>query len=261
MRPVRSLLFIFAFSVVAGPAFAGLAVSPGTASHTHSDANTGGDALAAGTFRITNAIPQAIFIESDATADNGRWQFNVNNEAFYLQAVNDANTVGPVVFQVDRTGTVVDSLTLATTLGSSKACAVGFTRITPNSCSDSTPTVAALTRDSCTAVAASAADSKAEHLWLNMILASNNAIADRSILFQVYTDAACTAGYAAGSFRGTVQFSGREFAAVAAATTLYQKNADGLIPLPSAGSTIYVLFSDDTGNQNQVSIGRLGYLD
>lgn len=194
MIKVRALFILCA--LLAAPAFAGLAVTPGSPVHTHSDANTGGG-----------------------------------------------------------------TLTLSNTLSSTKACASGFGRAVLNYCSDSTPVVTALTRDVCTAVAASAVDSLSEHLWFNLVLASNNAIADRSILVQFYTDNGCTISHDAGSFRGAVQFSGREFAAVVAATVLYQTNRDGNFPLPSAGVTTYVRFTDDTGNQNQVTIGRLGYWD
>lgn len=48
MHHVRPLLFVIAFSILSGSAFAGLAVSAGTVVHTHSDANTGGATLAIG---------------------------------------------------------------------------------------------------------------------------------------------------------------------------------------------------------------------
>jgi len=49
-------------------------------------------------------------IETDAAANNRRWDFLINGEQFALRVINDANSSASNVFVVDRTGTTVDSV-------------------------------------------------------------------------------------------------------------------------------------------------------
>lgn len=64
----------------------------------------------------SHGAPQFIQIETDASADNGRWDILANNEVWRFRVVNDANSVAVNAFQVNRTGTTVDSMDIATNL-------------------------------------------------------------------------------------------------------------------------------------------------
>lgn len=46
--------------------------------------------------------------ETDASADNGRWDISFQSEALYLRTVNDAYSVAEDIMRVDRTGTTID---------------------------------------------------------------------------------------------------------------------------------------------------------
>src|SRR5690606_32310162 len=50
------------------------------------------------------------FIETGVTADNKRWDFEVDGEEFHGRAVNDAVSVGTKWVAVNRTGTTIDTV-------------------------------------------------------------------------------------------------------------------------------------------------------
>ena len=56
------------------------------------------------------------FIQSGATADNGKWRWRAVSERFLGQLYNDSDNVQATWLVVDRTGTVVDSISLGATL-------------------------------------------------------------------------------------------------------------------------------------------------
>lgn len=62
------------------------------------------------TVEYSSTRPVLGFNETDAAADNRRWNFQANGESFFGIAANDAGTVGTFWLQVDRTGTTVDSV-------------------------------------------------------------------------------------------------------------------------------------------------------
>ena len=74
---------------------------------------------------ITNITPQVIFIESDAAVDNRRWDWLADSEQFRGRARDDANASGNNWLVVDRTGIVIDGITL--TAASISALGILFT--------------------------------------------------------------------------------------------------------------------------------------
>lgn len=64
----------------------------------------------------SQTIPRITLIETDGTANNKRWAFGAEADALTLQVVNDAVSVGTVVWSVERTGTTVDSFDLKATV-------------------------------------------------------------------------------------------------------------------------------------------------
>jgi hypothetical protein len=83
-----------------------------------------------------SATPIIQFRETDASADNKRWNFGVNGEIFFGNVVDDAGTVSTNWLLVDRTGTTVDSVTfpasiLGTKSGSSLSAALRLVSATP----------------------------------------------------------------------------------------------------------------------------------
>lgn len=152
------------------------------------------------------------------------------------------------------------TLAVSGTLSSTKACAGGYTRQSPNYCYVAAPANVALVRDACTAVAAASADAKVTVLLATMVVNSANAIALRYSDVAVYSDATCATLYTPGTAGGQTT-NAREFAAVAAGTLIATDVARYVIPLPSAGATIYLRFSDDAGNQGTASYYLVGYGD
>lgn len=66
------------------------------------------------TVKLSSTLPLLQFEETDASADNKRWQFTANSEQFSLGLVNDAGA-GASILTVDRTGIAVDSIAFSAT--------------------------------------------------------------------------------------------------------------------------------------------------
>lgn len=154
------------------------------------------------------------------------------------------------------------TLTLSGTLSSTKACATGFTRSGPNYCKR-TATASDTWADAtaCTArtfTPALPADATAVALFVRFQALANNAIASRENDVNFYTDATCTVG----AYVGTVSYGVREFAAVAAATTLGISSIYAVVPL-AATNTIRTTQTNAGGNGNAEvqSIQVVGYFD
>jgi hypothetical protein len=82
---------------------------------------TGAQALSA-------SRPNYLFVETDASADNGKWYFDVEGGVFNLKTLNDAQSVAENCFSVTRSGTTVSTLTLGgTTVAVTNALTVGGT--------------------------------------------------------------------------------------------------------------------------------------
>jgi stress-induced morphogen len=64
---------------------------------------------------LSNTLPVFVMNETDAAADNRRWVMLVNTEQLRWSLLNDANSIQTDFLAVDRTGTVVDSITLSAT--------------------------------------------------------------------------------------------------------------------------------------------------
>lgn len=66
------------------------------------------------TLLLNSNQPYFIMNEGDAAADNRRWYWTVASEQMELGTLNDANTVSAAILQINRTGTVVDTVNFAT---------------------------------------------------------------------------------------------------------------------------------------------------
>ena len=64
---------------------------------------------------VENALPRIAIVETDAAVDNGVYYIDANAEQFAMSVVNDARTTVVDFFDVDRTGTVVDAVTITAT--------------------------------------------------------------------------------------------------------------------------------------------------
>ena len=75
---------------------------------------------------ISTASPRFILIETDAAANNQRWDIIANTESLAIRTVNDADSATAPIITVQRTGTVVDSVTIdGTTVSVTNAMTVG----------------------------------------------------------------------------------------------------------------------------------------
>jgi hypothetical protein len=210
---------------------------------------------------ISYALPQIVFIETDATDDNKRWDIRIDSETFELRAVNDANIDASDFLVATRTGITVDQVTIggttvsvSGTLSSTKAAASGFTRMTPNFCmrTDVISTTS-LTRD---AYASVSIPSGATALLIYVVAdaKSNNAVASRYTVVQGQQQ---TGSLETSPGHSRVLAMAYEHVAVAAATTL--TTVDGWIILQA--STPYLIMYDDTGNQGTAGYQVRGYWD
>lgn len=123
-----STLSINATGAVAGPAdptaFVGLTPVNGVAlTYLRSDSApaldqgiaptwTGNHIFAANQNQVRNALPQWIFVETDAAADNQVWPIRISGEQFNIGALNDIGSVFTPWVTVDRTGTTIDLVNL-----------------------------------------------------------------------------------------------------------------------------------------------------
>jgi hypothetical protein len=64
---------------------------------------------------VSNALPQWIFVETDAAADNRAWPIRISGEQFTIGALNDLGSVFNPWVAVDRTGAVIDTINLQST--------------------------------------------------------------------------------------------------------------------------------------------------
>ncbi len=76
---------------------------------------TGNHTFTANQNQVVNALPQWIFVESDAAADNRAWPIRISGEQFTIGALNDLGSVFTPWVTVDRTGTVIDIVNLQST--------------------------------------------------------------------------------------------------------------------------------------------------
>ena len=164
------LMFLLAILLSAATAFAGLAVSPGTPAHTHTDANTGGGTLA-----------------------------------------------------------------VSGTVSSTKACYTGYTRVSPNFClkDEEGGAVFSLSASGCTlSTAPGPTDVKALLLTVSHQVISANAVGFRTSTARIYapSDTTCALG-------GQVTFDTamREFAAVAAGTSFFQREFPLIVKTSATG--------------------------
>lgn len=153
------------------------------------------------------------------------------------------------------------------TVSSTKACAAQFVRVGPNFCMTvGDPTIASTSwtdATACTArtfdgTAKAPADAKAALVAIQWVALAGNAIALRTNQVVFFHNAACT-GSQEGA-RDTYQI--REFAAVAAGTTLASERSMLVVPLP-ATNTVYATQANAGGNGNSdiSSMTLMGYFD
>lgn len=141
-------------------------------------------------------------------------------------------------------------------VASSKACASGFARITPNFCSRSTNSsnYASLVRNTCTAVARPSSDTVAVLVRMEGTARSaNGAGVLRRTQVSAYADSSCAA-----AAKIIADASVYEFVATAT-TTIGKDTAVGVVHL--VGSNFYLQFTDDAGDQGLGAYSLEGYFD
>ena len=86
-----------------------------------------------GSLSLNNTSPTIWFLESGVSVDNGKWSFAVNAEEFSLRANNDALNIINNVFNVSRTGAVVDGFNINTTCSIEKESPIFYLKDTAGS--------------------------------------------------------------------------------------------------------------------------------
>lgn len=154
------------------------------------------------------------------------------------------------------------TLNLSGTLGSTKACASGYQRITPNYCWHKTGGVLVFNSNgtaSCSTTTAltGVTDAKGVQIRASHSIASLNAVGLRSQVFSYFdinNDNTCTANGGTGTTDSGIAF---EFNATAAGTTIGQVQTIAEVPSNTSGQ---IKFSE-TGNGLFQNLQVLGYYD
>lgn len=75
---------------------------------------------------ISSTSPRLVLVETDAAADNQRWDITAGAERIAIRVLNDADNTSAEIVGVERTGTVIDSVTIGgTTVAVNNALTVG----------------------------------------------------------------------------------------------------------------------------------------
>lgn len=106
-----------------------------TATASAARAALGAASLGANTFTGTQTIsaasePRYVLVETDAAVDNGRWDLMVDGETLFLRTLNDANTLAVNILTAQRTGPVVDTVTIGGAAVSIPGLVAGLGNIT-----------------------------------------------------------------------------------------------------------------------------------
>lgn len=196
-----------------------------TAENSTNNAGTSARGMA----RFVNATTHAnIIIDGNGVAavrfaqlGGMRWNFKKNAAAeiganagsdFEIQSFDDTGVHLGYPFIITRSN---NKVSIVGTLYSSKACAAGYTRKSPNYCGAGTGS-SLLTTAGCYAVGSSASDAVSQDYVFDVQITSANAVAERSILAELHTNSSCTA------IAETLAWRTYEFSAVADGTIIYR---------------------------------------
>lgn len=146
---------------------------------------------------------------------------------------------------------------LTGTVSSAKACASGYTRVSPNYCKVSVVgAFTDLTRDSCTLVMGPSPDTRAIELLLYPIARSANAGgANRYSLIEVFGGGGCV------DKKGFITANAYEFTAITNGTPIMAITAPISAKTDQIGGGVYLRLNDDLGNQGGGSYYITGYYD
>lgn len=252
---MKKLIVLVFAALISVSFYADARLVSGTAQHRHDSATGGGDLLSSN----TKIAPSIFAYDSTAPANEKYWKFGNAGGDFILLTYDDAQVPVQTAFTITRTGTttnemtITPSVTFSGTVSSTKPCASGFTRITPNFCHrDAGSGFVSLVRDVCTTLTSGISDATALYIEVE-VFASAAAVAGVRRFSRVgsYSENTCSNLYdiAIGSVW--------EFSAVAAGVTLHE-SATFLI---TRGATAYLQFIDDEGNQGAAVYKVLGYYD
>lgn len=217
----------------------------GVVAHNHSSATSGGSSL----------NPVSLSAHDHSSGTSGGVVLNtpiLNTPVLNSPELNTAEVTSgglTVVGNVDVTG----AISISSNFTSSKSCASGYTRITPNLCLQTGATSStALTRDACTTIAA---PSGAKAVWLEIFVSAHtaNAISVRQAQVGVHDTSGCTT--AAGVSVGVLA---RE--EVAAANTNLAEFTGPTFAVVFSGN-FFLKFTDDTGNNGTATYSLRGYYD
>lgn len=146
------------------------------------------------------------------------------------------------------------SISTSGTVSSTKACASGYTRITPNLCIKPDSSTTILTRDVCTAVNAPSPDAKVLLIRLEALSRTENGVGIRSAIVSGYSDSGCTQ-----TTIYPVSANSVEFVAYGNMNSINRAIVISHVILPSPGATTYVRLLGGTYAQGLYNV--VGYYD
>lgn len=228
----------------------------GTAQHQHDSATGGGATINNTSLGSNTKIAPSIYAYDSAAPTNEKYyKFGNASGDFVLFTYDDTPAVASTVFSITRTGTTPNSFDLgAVSLTSSKACASGYTRVSPNLCKRDLPVAVTNLSPGCTSVTIPASDTKAVLIYAETVAVSANvAGVNRFSQIEGSTGTDCT-GFL---LRATWISYAREFTAVAGTTLHTYYSQQWIYRTANFG----INFTRDAGNASTAAYAIIAYMD
>ncbi len=272
MKRVLLIIFLALPTLIAS---AGMNISAGNGPHTHADANTGGSRLSPSHIEINALLPATtepalginglfngnsviqvnenddktgatnVLSSSLRLTRNGlqRWTItkhfaaetgsNVGSDLQIL-AINDAGTTTLFAWTFTRS---TGATSFPGTVSSAKACASGYSRLTPNFCKHNSSGSVVLTNPGTTCTLSTAltgvSDAKAVDVLVTPALLAQNAVAAVAGSAQLFDQ---SSGTCAGNAYDTLSWTAYEFVATAGAVPIFQTTSSAVhVPTNTTG--------------------------
>lgn len=261
----KNILYVVILFAISGLFVADARLVSGIAQHQHDSTSGGGATLSAPTFTATNpqfsgkltvsnTNPHLCFNETDAAGSNQQWAIVVGGENFRIATSPDgigSCGVSTTLIEIPR---ATLNIRVTRTLESTKACASGYTRVSPNICKRDLPIATTNLSTGCTSVTIPSSDAKAVLVYAEVnAISANVAAATRFSQLDGSTGTTCT-GFL---LRTSWIARGHEFNAVAG-TTLSSYYA---MQWALVSANFGLNFTRDGGNQSTAAYAIVAYMD
>lgn len=216
---------------------------------------------------IDDNTPELVFDEADQTGANQNWGFRSSGSQFSLNTFTSGRVVSSPMMTFTRSGVspvqaithgtayFQDTVTLTDTLLSTKACAAGYTRMSPNYCklNSMVGTGTVLVSATCTTVAAASADATFVQLRIHSLVRPDGTGGNKYTETGAFTTSSCT------TRRDFARLSAYEETAGSPTNILAEDTQ--IILAPSNGTNYFLKQTEDAGGWPEARFLVMGYYD